>query len=314
MLSVLLIILPIFALIFLGWMARKTGILGEHALREINRFVVYLALPALIFDIVVSAGWDVIWRPDLIGAFGIGCAAIYLLTVAISIWMKRHLADAAIDGLNAAYANTAFIGFPLMFAAFGDQSRPPVLITSVLTACLLFGMALVLIEVGQQKEARPLHMVRNVAKSLSRNPLILAPALGAVFLVLGIGLPQPVDTSLKLLGGAASPCALVAIGLFLAEKRQEAKPPAKQITMLVMLKLIGQPALTYVLAAHVFHMSDAAMQMAVVISALPTGTGPFMAAEFYGRKAGITSRSILFSTIGSVLSVTLLLSLLGVSA
>lgn len=57
MLSTLNVVLPVFALILVGWLARKLKILGETALTELNRFVVYLALPALLFDIIANAMW-----------------------------------------------------------------------------------------------------------------------------------------------------------------------------------------------------------------------------------------------------------------
>lgn len=114
MLSTLNVVLPIFALIFAGWLARKLKILGENALSEINRFVVYLALPALLFDIIANAKWDSLAQPAFTLTFLIGMMVIFSLTLIIQLRRTRHLADAAIDALNASYANTGFIGFPLV--------------------------------------------------------------------------------------------------------------------------------------------------------------------------------------------------------
>jgi malonate transporter and related proteins len=106
MISTLIVVLPIFALIFAGWLARRIGVLGPHATTELNRFVVYLALPALLFDIVAHARWVDVWQPGFIAAFGLSGALIFGVTVALRLRRPRHLADAAIDGLNAGYANT----------------------------------------------------------------------------------------------------------------------------------------------------------------------------------------------------------------
>src|SRR5262245_31604856 len=103
MLSVLTTVLPIFALIFAGWGARRIGVLGPHATGELNRFVVYLALPALLFEIIATARWAEIWRPGFVAAFGLGAAAVFAATVLARLWRARPLADAAVDGLNAAY-------------------------------------------------------------------------------------------------------------------------------------------------------------------------------------------------------------------
>lgn len=309
MLSVLAIVLPIFALIFAGWGARRIGVLGPHATSELNRFVVHLALPALLFDIVANAHWSEIWRPDFVAAFGLGATLVFVATLALRLRGPRTLADATIDGLNAAYPNTGYLGFPLALAALGPAALAPTLIATLITACVLFGVALILIEIGVQTERRPLRMAAKVAAALARNPLLIAPVLGALCLAFGWIPPAPVERFLNLLGAAASPCALVALGLFLAEKRG-AQQDSGRIALLTVLKLVAQPAITWLLAVRVFHLSPALTHAAVLLAALPTGTGPFMVAELYGRQAGITSRVVLASTIVSVATLTAYLATL----
>lgn len=309
MLSTLLVVLPIFALILAGWLARRLGVLGPHATSELNRFVVYLALPALLFDIVAHASFADIWQPGFIAAFGIGCLAVFAATIAIRWRGPRHLADAALDGLNAAYANNGFVGFPLAVAALGTAALAPTLISVIITVCVLFAIAIILIEIGLQTEARRSRLLVKVARQLVRNPLLVAPVLGAIVPVLGLSVPAPAETFLKLLGGAASPCALVALGLFLAAKREgETRGLDGDLLLLVGLKLVVHPLVTY-LAARALHLSDPLTHAAVLLSALPTGTGPFMLAEFYKREAAITSRTILVSTILSVFTVSAYLAM-----
>ena len=69
MLSALLIVIPIFALIFAGWLAGRAGVLGPHAAAEINRFVVWMALPALLFNVIANANWRDLWQPGFIAVF-----------------------------------------------------------------------------------------------------------------------------------------------------------------------------------------------------------------------------------------------------
>jgi len=309
MLAIFLIVLPIFALIFAGWAIRRIGVLGPQASSELNRFVVYLALPALLFDIVAKAHWSEIWQPAFVAAFGIGSAVAFAAAIALRFFRPRHLADAAVDGLNAAYPNTGFIGFPLAAAVFGPASLAPTLIATIFTVCVLFAFALILIEFSLQAERRPHRMVARVMMSLARNPLLVAPAAGAVFLAFGFSVPAPVDRFMTLLGDAASPCALVALGLFLADKRESAGGDAGTISFLVTAKLVVQPLVTWLVASRLLHMTPELTRMAVLIAALPTGTGSFMVAEFYRREAGITSRTILFSTIASIVTITLYLSI-----
>lgn len=309
MLSILLIVLPIFALVAAGWGARRFGALGPHATRELNRFVVYLALPALLLDIVAKARWSDIWQPGFIAVFGLGAGIVFTLTLLLRLRGGRHLADASVDGLNAGYANTAFVGFPLTAAVLGPSALTPTLIASILTVCVLFGVALLLIEIGIQTERHPARMAAKVGRALGTNPLLVAPALGALFLAFAFPLPQPLDKFLTLLGGAASPCALVALGLFIAEKRDGPPAPIGTVTLLVAAKLLLQPAATWLLATRVFHLAPPLTAAAVLLAAMPTGTGPFMVAEFYGREAGITARVVLLSTIFSLLTITLYLAI-----
>jgi predicted permease len=311
MLAVLIVILPIFALVLAGWVARRSGVLGPNATGELNRFVVYLALPALLFDIVANAHWREIWQPTFIAVYGLGIAVVFVLALLLRWRRPRHLADAAIDGLNAAYANNGFVGFPLALAVLGPDGLAPTLITAILTVCVLFGAGLVVIEIGLQAEQHPARMVGKIARSLARNPLLIAPAAGAVLLGFGIRVPLPLESFLKLLGAAASPCALVALGLFLAERRDGPAPAPGAVTLLVVLKLVAQPAVTWVLATYVFHLPARLTHVAVLMAALPTGTGPFMVAEYYAREAALTGRVVLASTIASLATVTLYLSWAG---
>ncbi|WP_024275643.1 AEC family transporter [Hyphomicrobium sp. 802] len=309
MLSTLLIVLPIFALVLAGWLARRIGVLGPNATTELNRFVVYLALPALLFDITSHAHWSDLWQPGFIAVFGISTLLIFTVTVAARLRSPRHLADAAIDGLNAGYANTAYMGFPITLAVLGQQALAPTTIASIITVCVVFAIAIVLIEVGLQSEARALHLARKVGLSLMRNPLLVAPVLGALFPASGLTVPVPVETFLKMLGGAASPCALVALGLFLAAKTEQEADVTRSTAMLVGLKLVLHPIIAWVLASMVFHLSPTLTRTVVLLAALPTGTGPFMLAEFYAREAAVTSRVILVSTMISVLTVSAYLAM-----
>ena len=121
---------------------------------------------------------------------------------------------------------------------------------------------------------------------------------------------QPVAMArfLELLGDATVPCALVSLGLFLAQPQPAAPRGAAG---LVLIKLIVQPALVWGLAMYVFHLPPLWAKAALLLSALPTGTGPFMLAEFYGREAAVVARAVLWSTLGSLVTLSVCLLWLG---
>jgi malonate transporter and related proteins len=314
--STFTILLPIFALIFAGYLCRRRRLMGATAASELNRFVVWLALPALLFDIVAKATWTVMYQPAFIAAFSLACGAVFALVLAHRLFRGRPLADASVEAIAASYPNTGYIGFPLGLLIFGNASLVPTTIASIVVACVLFGIAIALIEIGLQKEQAAHQLAAKVVLSLAKNPLIVAPIVGAIVAVSGVPIPPGVETFLKLLGGAASPCALVSLGLFLAEKRtgengvqDDSQVVARGLPVaLTLAKLVVQPGLTWWLAVRVFALPANLTQMAVLLAALPTGTGPFMLAEFYRREAHIISRTILFSTIASLATLSAIMA------
>src|SRR3546814_11444401 len=100
----------------------------------------------------------------------------------------------------------------------------------------------------------------------------MSPLAGLGWWLTGIPLPQPAQTFVSLLGGAASPAALVAIGLFLAAHPLRQAATNSFVLALTAAKLAVHPALTALLAIYVLPLPREIAAMAIVMAALPTGT------------------------------------------
>ncbi|MGJ5086726.1 AEC family transporter [Bradyrhizobium sp. HKCCYLRH1065] len=299
--------LPIFALILTGFLCGWFGVFDRTATDNLNRFAVYLALPALIFTAMSKIGVEQVSQFGFIGAFCGGIAATSATGFVISRLRGRRVANAGIEGLDAGYSNVGFMGIPMCLLVFGPDSAPASIIATLFTACVLFLFAIVVVEMDLQKGATLGATVAKVARSLLTSPLFIAPVAGLAVGLSGFSLPAPFLSFTTLLGGAASPAALVCIGLFLAQERVATRD-ATSIVILVSLKLVMQPAVTALLAFHVFSMPPLWSHSAVILSALPIGSGPFTIAKLYGLEAGVTSGSILVSHIFAVLTVSLLVA------
>ncbi|WP_319557363.1 AEC family transporter [Thiomicrorhabdus sp.] len=311
MLNTFSILFPVFALIAAGFISRRVNIMGPAAAGELSRFVVWLALPALLFDIMAKSDWQTMFKPDFILVYIIGSFAVF---AAVLLWRLRQgctLADASVDSVAASYSNTGYIGFPLMLLIFGSVSEVPTAIASVIVVSLLFGGAIVLIESALHAKLAWHLRLLNVLLAVFKNPLVIAPVLGALFAITPYSLPKSIDSFLTILAGAASPAALVSLGLFLADARENEKnnTPAVRNTALGLsfAKLILQPLLVAWLALFVFEMQTDLAMMAIVLAALPTGTGPYMLAEYYQRDGLITAQTILISTVFSLMTLSVLL-------
>jgi predicted permease len=305
---VLTAVLPLFGLIAAGYVCARKRLFGPGAVDNLNKYVVWLALPALLFQAMAHITWNQLNHPGFVWAFTLGIAVVFAASYALDRQRRGRLADASIEGLAASYPNAGFMGIPLCLAVFGRESLPAAIISALLTACALFAFSIVLIEIDLQGTRSLARTIRKVLLSVLRNPLVVAPLAGLVFPLLHLRPPGPMEQFVGLLADSASPCALVTIGLFLAQPAPAGHGGA--VWRIVGLKMLMQPAVTALLAYRVFDMPPMWAQAAVLLSALPIGTGPFMLAKLYDREAAVTSRAILISTVLSVASVSALVALL----
>ena len=299
--------LPIFALILTGFICGFFGVFDKTATHNLNRFAVYLALPSLMFVAMSRITPDQVRQLGFLAAFCGGSTITFAVAFAISRARGRRVANASIEGLDAGYSNVGFMGIPMCLLVFGPESAPASIIATLFTACILFLFAVVVVEIDLQKGNNIWATIAKVSKALFTSPLLIAPFAGLCIGLSGVKMPSPFESFATLLGGAASPVALVCIGLFLAQERVVSHDAAS-IGILVTLKLILQPAVTAFLAFYVFKMPPLWSHSAVILSALPIGSGPFTIAKLYGLEAGVTSGAILASHVFGVFTVSLLVA------
>lgn len=302
--------LPIFGLIGTGYLCGLFRVFSREAADSLNRFAIYLALPALVFMAMSRITPAEVAQAGFSLAFAGGIAVAFLLGFALCRLRGRPVAESSIEGLDAGYSNVGFMGIPLCLLVFGPESLPAAVIATLFTACVLFLTAITIIEIDLQQGVSLLGTLRKVSLSLLRNPLFLAPVAGLSAGLGGLVLPLPVERFATLLGGAASPSALICIGLFLAQEKLVIED-ATSVGVLVVLKLVVQPAATAVLLLYVFDVPPLWARAGILLSALPIGSGPFTIAKLYGLPAGVTSGAILASHIASVFTVSALVAWLG---
>ena len=237
MLGTFFSILPVFAIILIGYLAARTGLVPASVNRDLNRFVVWIALPALMFHIVATTDWHNLWDTQFVIASLAGSLLTYALGMGIGRLRGLSLADMGVDGLNASYSNAAYIGLPLFLLAMGPRAMPYVIIGATLTLMVQFACAVITIELGHHRHMGIGHALGKAATGVIRNPVIAGPTLGLLWWLTGWHLPDPVEQCTRMLGAAASPTALVAIGLFLAERPLMEAVSNRFVLMLTSAKL-----------------------------------------------------------------------------
>ncbi|MBL0968354.1 MAG: AEC family transporter [Brevundimonas sp.] len=299
------VVLPVFALIGLGWGSRRLKLFGPTAVGELNRFVVWLAQPALLFGITSTAKWGE-FRPDFILAMGGALALTFALVLAAN-WKRLGGGDATVDALSASYANNGFLGIPLCLLVFGPMSLPYSGVSVILTACVLYSFGLIGMELAAAKGHGVSKAIGKAGWAVIRNPMIIAPALGAVVSTFGLQPPEGIKTLLGLLADAAIPCALVALGLFLADNVQGGITDFTWAP-LTFAKLVIQPAIAWLIAGPILNAPLEVVHLAVLLAMMPTGAGPFMLAQVYGRRGAVASQTILATTVLSIVTISLFLT------
>ena len=306
MLAVLSVAMPVFGLILTGWSAGRARLLGSDATGALNLFVVWLALPAVLFRAMARIHPPDLLNAGLLASFGLGIVIPYVLCV---LWSRRSgapLANSALHALSATFCNVGYMGIPLCLMAFGEASVVPGIVVMVITACPQYAAAIVLVEMDRPGPPDPLRMARRIGGALIRNPLLISPVCGLIVALAGLPLPLALDRFLLLLGNAATPCALVATGLMLCETTESFQTAL--VARLVVLKLLVQPAIAWVVAFHVLTLPPAWGETAVLMSALPTGAGAFILARLYGRETASTCGAVLVSTVLSFATLSFLLA------
>lgn len=212
--------------------------------------------------------------------------------------------------MNASFANTGYMGIPLAITAFGEAAALPAIMATVFLSIVVMGLTIALIETDLSQQVGAVSIGRDVSLALVKNPVILPVAAGVLVPAFGLPLPAPVERFCDLLGSAAGPCALFAIGLFIAG--QSLREGLGDAGLLVFIKLIVHPLVTWLLIVGLFQLEPLWAMVTILVSALPAGATCFVLAQRYQVFVAPTSASILLSTVLSVVTVSFLLVVFGV--
>ena len=179
----------------------------------------YFALPVLFFGTLARTPVAAVLDPALMTGFTIAVVATFIVGMVTTRLVSRGgLAAMSLQGIAASWGNVGYMGVPLCLAAFGEQGLPPAMLTVIVTAVVSMVFGVMLIELEVAAGHGPVRTFLRAAFNVARNPLPVSIALGIVASWIGVPIPVPVEKWLDLMGAAAAPCALFAIGLFLSDK------------------------------------------------------------------------------------------------
>ena len=303
MLAIFAVTFPFFALVLCGYAATRAGLLPLLAIPGLNSFVLFFALPCMLYRFGARTPIAQLLNPSLVAVYAL-CA---LLMVGLTVMLTRRgrigWNDASFGALVAAFPNTGFMGVPLLVALLGAQAAGPAIVTIAIDMVITSSLCIALSRLDGAGTQGAGQAARRALAGMVANPLPWSIALGALASGLTFTLPLPLNTTVNLLADAASPTALFTIGAVLARAQMSGARRAAlaDCGLVVFLKLVLHPLLVGAVGLAAMAagapLDRFALTVIVLVAALPSASNVAMLAERFGADNGRIAQIILGSTV-----------------
>jgi len=300
-------ILPIFAVSALGFLFGRLGLFTKDMAFTINRFVVMVALPALLFSFLASVPFE-----EFEGALVAIYFAASLLLYAAGFLIMRYgfklgARESLLLGMAACFTNHVFFVLYIATILYGDAASVPVLSIITFDALLLFGGTFLFMDIVVSGARSPMAAF----KILLKNPMILALVIGLFVGYLHLPVHQGILTYAHFTGSAAAPASMFALGVVLSGVSLKAfDAPALTITG---MKIIAHPLLAALGFAVFFPgLSDQGgiwARTVLLTAAGPCGAMPFVIALQHGVNTERIVKAIIYSTVLSLFTLAIIASI-----
>ena len=304
MISIFLQTAPFFLIVAIGYFSGKYKFLGKRGTDAITKFVFYFALSAMLFRFSSQLEISEIFDLKFVGCYVVATSILYLLVIVVSYFSGTKFETAVFDAQIATVGNTGFLGIPLLATLVGSQSVGYVMMI-LATDFAIFGTLIVVLIMVSRDQSWGIRLLRPIAKGLFQNPMIVSFSLGIFWGYLDYQTPKFFSEFLVILGQAATPGALFAIGASLSFRKID---DPKSAFWLSFLKLVAHPFLVGIMALYLFYLEPYAAAVMVITAALPVAGNTFMLAQHYKIDPERISAAILLSTLFSALTVTYAIS------
>ena len=293
---------PVFGLIGLGYVCRRTNWFSHSDIQGLMNFVQRIAIPFLLFRNFAIA--------QLPSQFPLALLASYYVPAALSmiagfaaarLLFRQPVPEAFVAGVASGFSNTALIGIPLVLLVFGERASFPLALILTLHGSLWLSFCYMTVGVSMRASAFLPQLL-----SILRNPIIIGVCAGIAWnLILGKIQGSFAQFS-GFLADATAGCALFGMGGMLVRyKMRKAFAPSCAIAS---VKLALFPFLVWMGGRYVFHTDALETAVATVLAGIPSGISCWVIAEYYNRDASTASATVLLTAILSLLTLTVVVS------
>ena len=295
-------LVPVCFCVLVGLLAAKLRIFDRERIRPISIYVVTLALPAALFvgTFKFSVHDFAQWRNLVVLFIAMSTTWIAAFLLGRTV-LGLTSAESAILGLNASYPDMAYLGIPVLTTLFSATGLLPAILGNIVSSFVLIPLTVAFLHRHDPGKGAGTSTLLQDLRHTVLQPLIWAPMLAIVLVILGVGLPALVASSVGLIGQSASGVALTALGVLLFGLSFRLD---RQVGTVFVLKNLVQPALAALLVVF-FGLHGPVAEGLVVVLACPCATASAMFASSYRIGEISTAAAVLVSTISSLLTLSI---------
>ena len=298
MISFVLLCVPIFGTIALGWAATKAQLTSQAALEALGAFSFRFALPALVMRLVASEPLSHVFNPIFFAGYLACGSLVFAFTFGVvRIAQQQSRSVAGARATTATVSNLGFVGPPIMLAFFGQRGGGPLAMAIVVEVMILLSVGAIVMAGTERNRAHAL-----ILSNATRNPVIIAIGIGAVIAAAGLALPLPLDRFLAFVGAAAAPTALFAVGGSIALQRMS-RSTGFAAAGISLVKLAIYPVTVWCMLALVLRLDPFWSSAGAVMASLPSAGSNYVLAQNNAADADRVSAAIVLSTLISLVTV-----------
>lgn len=273
----------------------------------LTRFVFAVAIPAVLFRLMSDfSRLPPVDARLLIAYFG-GCLLVFFVgRVIASRLFGMDGVQQSVFGVAGIFANNLLLGLPLATIMLGDAALPVVSMVLVFNSLLLWTLVTISIEWARTRHVSLAGLAVTV-KNVATNPVVGSILIGTAWGWFGIPLPTMADRTLELIGQAAIPLSLIALGMGLAEF--SVREGWRESAAICVVKLALHPLAVYALA-RALGLPPFETRAVVLLSSLPIGANVYLMAREFKSLPGTIAASMVLSTAGAAVTTPIVLALM----
>ncbi len=296
--NIITTIVPIFAVILIGWLARRQGFMPDDFFSPANRLVYYVAIPAMVFKAVSGASLKVQFNSLVVGIALAAVLVVFALAWAFAATLRLGHQQRGTFVQESFHGNLGYIGLAVAYYYLGTEGFVRAGIIAAFIMIWQNLLAVIVLQVNSE-EATAAGGWQKVVLKIIGNPIILAAMAGILFSLSGLSIPAVIGRCLDILSDLALPLALLIIGGSLSFEMARLRPVI--LLLSAAIKLIALPALGFT-AYRLFGLEPADSLPAVILLASPSATVSYVMAREMKGDADFAVAAISASTLLSAVT------------